>query len=440
MEQQRQAKAQGRLLLTEYVPTAPRQPQSAAPSLEMAALLMQDRLAAVQIFSHHRQSRIGAVYLGKIKRMVKNLNACFVEIVDGEQCFMPIEPNMSPFLTNRIYDGRLMEGDELLVQLERDAIKTKQAAVTTRITLRGEYFAFSMGKPYAGISKKLDNTLREHLRCLLTEWQITDADGVVSQEEGVPSFGLVVRTKAGEASGQEALLVEMRREYDDLRRRFTALFLRGKFCNSHSCLYKMGTALEEVLGTFPEGEYVEIVTDLPHIYEELIQLREQNRFSLNTKQLRLYRDDSFSLGKLYSLQTRLEEALCKTVWLKSGANLVIEQTESLTAIDVNTGKCIKLPGEQSREDILRRVNLEAAREVAWQLRLRNLSGIIIVDFMNLSTLDQEEELLRELRKLTAKDPVTVRVVDMTPLGLVEITRRKIHPSLAEQIRTSIPRG
>lgn len=438
-EQQRQMKVQGRLLFTECVFSPSGQSPSAQPSPETAALLVQDRLTAAQIFFHHRQSRIGAVYLGKIKRMLKNLNACFVEIADGEQCFLPIDPNMLLFLTNRVYDGRLKEGDELLVQLERDAIKTKQAVVTTHIALRGEYFVFSMGKPHVGISKKLDDAQRERLRDLLMEWQITDADGVVTQEEDVPSFGLVIRTKAGEAKGQEALL-NMRQEYDDLRSRFTALFLRGRFCSCHSCLYEMGTALEEVLGTFPEGEYEEIVTDLPHVYEELTQLREQKRFSLDAKQLRLYQDDSLSLEKLYSLQSKLEGALCRTVWLKSGANLIIEQLESLTAIDVNTGKCIKLPGEQSREDTLRRVNLEAAQEVARQLRLRNLSGIIIVDFINLATLDQEKELLRELQRLTAEDPVTVRVVDMTPLGLVEITRRKIHPSLAEQIRTSIQRG
>ncbi|MCM1119486.1 MAG: ribonuclease E/G [bacterium] len=438
-EPEQQMKAQGRLLLTDFAFFTPAQFSSAVQPLEMAALLVQDRLAAAQIFSPHKQSHIGAVYLGKIRRVIKNLNACFVEIANGEQCFLPMAQNMLPFLTNRTYDGRLMEGDELLVQLERDAIKTKQAVVTTRIAVKGEYFVFSMGKPHVGISRKLDDAQRERLQCLLADWQITDTDGVVRQEEGVPSFGLVVRTKAGEAVEQEALL-DMRREYDELRCRFTTLFLQGKFRRCHSCLYETGSVLEEVLEVFPQGEYEEIVTDLPHIYEELRQLSEKNRFSLKSKRLRLYQDDSFSLGKLYSIQTRLEEALCRTVWLKSGANLVIEQTESLTAIDVNTGKCIRLPGDQSLEDTHRRVNLEAAREVARQLRLRNLSGIIIVDFINLSTLDQEKELLRELRRLTAEDPVTVRVVDMTPLGLVEITRQKLHPSLAEQIQASYKRG
>lgn len=438
-ERQRQDRERGKLVITLCPPgIGGRHPEVEKERpytpYRIAALIKHDRLAAVQTFSTVRQNRIGAVYLGKIKKIVKNLNACFVEIADGEQCFMHMDrEKIVPFLTSRTYDGRLLEGDELLVQLERDAIKTKQAAATARITLQGEYFILSMGKSQAGISRKLSENQREYLHRLLEEWQITDKEGRVVQEEDVPPFGVVVRTKAGEADSEEAL-ANMRREYDRLRSQFTSLFRQGKYRTCYSCLYEAQTALEEALGLFQKEEYSEIVTDLPQVYEELAQLREQRRLSLEEKQLRLYQDDSFSLEKLYSLHTRLEEALNRTVWLKSGANLVIEQTESLTAIDVNTGKCIKLPGDQSQADTMRRVNLEAAREVAWQLRLRNLSGIIIVDFINLATLDQEEELLQELRRLTGADPVTVHVVDMTPLGLVEITRRKVHPSLAEQMR------
>lgn len=440
-EQQRREREQGKLVITlcpanigtKQRPTEDEREQRSTP-YQVAALIRQDRLAAVQTFSTTRQSRIGTVYLGKIKKIVKNLNACFVEIADREQCFMHMDEKVVPFLTNRAYDGRLLEGDELPVQLERDAIKTKQAAVTARITLQGKYFILSMGKTQAGISRKLSEARREHLRELLADWQITAPDGTVAQEEGVPPFGLVVRTSAGEADG-EAAHADMRREYECLRCQFTALFRQGRYRTCYSCLYEAGTALEETLESFPGDEYAEIVTDLPQVYQELTELKEQHRFSLEEKQLRLYQDADFPLDRLYSLQSRLTDALGRTVWLKSGANLVIEQTESLTAIDVNTGKCTKLPGDQSQEDTMRRVNLEAAREVAWQLRLRNLSGIIIVDFINLATLDQEEELLRELRRRTAEDPVTVQVVDMTPLGLVEITRRKIHPSLAEQMRS-----
>lgn len=413
-----------------------------SPPCLLAALIRQDSLVAAQVFSPDAQSRIGAVYLGKVKKVVKNLNACFVEIAHREQCFLRMgQEKVPPFLTNRVYDGRILEGDELLVQIQQEPIKSKQAAVTTRITLQGEYFVFAMGESKAGISKKLEETQKDRLRQLLVRWQAMDSEGRLPQQEGVPSFGLVARTQAGLLleRAEEIQMGEeiLRREYEQLLRQFTALFLHGQHRNCYCCLHGAGSALEEALGPFGPGEYQEVVTDLPQVQEELLRLQESGRLSLREKQIRLYQDPVLPLDRLYSLGTKLTDALGKTVWLKSGANLVVEQTESLTAIDVNTGKCIRTPGNRSSgpssEDTMRRVNLEAAREVARQLRLRNLSGIIIVDFINLATLAQEEELLQELRALVKEDPVPVKVVDMTPLGLVEITRKKVYPSLREQL-------
>ncbi len=432
--------------------------EAAAGSKEqlMSVLIRQDRLTAVQTFTPGQESRIGTVYLGKVKKIVQNLDACFVEITDREQCFLPLgKMTDSPFLTNRPYDGRILEGDELLVQIEHDAIKSKQAALTTRISIQGEYFVFSMGNSRTGISKKLNEKQRSEVKRFLMDRKIvTDASGTLVQQEGVPAFGLVVRTQAGQllgqdgaqnadakqevkadilsgASGEETAENILYREYERLRREFTDLFLQGKYRTCFGCLRKAGSALEEALRPFRADEYGEVVTDRKEVYEELIRLQSRKP-SLAEKKLRFYQDDSFSLSQLYSLQTKLEEALGKTVWMKSGANLVIEQTESLTAIDVNTGKCIAQPGGKSSEETIRRVNLEAAQEVSRQLRLRNLSGIIIVDFINLSSSDQDEELLQSLRELVKKDTVTVQVVDMTPLGLVEITRKKGNPSLSEQ--------
>lgn len=435
-ETQRREQERGRLLITVCPPGATVGDRPKSDPLMIAALLKQDRLTALQTFSSCRRSRLGAVYLGKVKKVLKNMNACFVEIADREQCFLRMDEleKAPPFLTGRVYDGRLLEGDELLVQLSQEAVKTKQAAVTTGIALRGKYFVFAVGAVKTGISKKLDPALRRQAVDFMKKAGITDGDGRPLQEEGVPPFGLVLRTQAGQAleEGEESGLLE---EYQVLRQRFTALFLRGRHRTCYSCLLEAGTALEEALSPFLPDEYEEIVTDIPQIYEESRQLF-SDMLSAGTKRLRLYQDSQLSLDKLYGLESRLQEALGKTVWLRSGANLVIEQTESLTAIDVNTGKCVKLSGEQTPKDSMRRVNLEAAVEVARQLRLRNLSGIIIVDFINLATLAQEEELLRTLRELTREDPVTVQVVDMTPLGLVEITRKKIFPSLREQMRAN----
>ena len=144
-----------------------------------------------------------------------------------------------------------------------------------------------------------------------------------------------------------------------------------------------------------------------------------------------YDDPEYPLIKLKSMETQISRALAKNVWLKSGASLVIESTEALTSIDVNTSKT---EIHKKDEETFLQINMEAAAEICRQLRLRNLSGIIIVDFINLSSKENELRLMSELKKLARKDPVPLNVVDMTALGLVEITRKRTYRPLHEQVK------
>ena len=176
-----------------------------------------------------------------------------------------------------------------------------------------------------------------------------------------------------------------------------------------------------------EADDVRIVTDLPEIYDSAREL-----YSASDRiQYDFYEDSSYPLMKLKSLETLMERVTSKRVWLRSGASLVIETTEALTSIDVNTSKAEM---HKKDEETFFRINLEAAREICRQIRLRNLSGIIIVDFINLSDREHEEQLLSELTKEARKDPVQVNVIDMTPLGLVEMTRKRTYRPFYEQIR------
>ena len=144
--------------------------------------------------------------------------------------------------------------------------------------------------------------------------------------------------------------------------------------------------------------------------------------------IRYYKDPALSLGALYSVRSELKNALSERVWLKSGAYLVIQPTEALTVVDVNTGK--NVAKKEMQENFLR-VNKEAAEEIARQLRLRNLSGMVLVDFINLTSKSAEEELLKTFRAALQKDPVPAQLIDMTALGLVEVTRKKIKRPLHE---------
>lgn len=426
---------EGKLIFTEY------------RGRQCALLLRCGRVLAVSFFSKYEPNIIGAVYIGKVKNIAKNIDACFVEIEQGEICFLPLKKASSPFLVNRIYDSRILEGDEILVQVEREAQKNKQASVTAHISLANDYFAITLGSDKVGFSSKLSRQKREKITDLFTAQGII-ADGHLNWEnlkehfddsieskriiqtilpydssEKSLSLGVVVRTKVGELAEPEEAVLHFYQSIED----FLNLIKTASTRTCFSCLLAAPSPWESILNSLADpGEYTEIVTDDPELYRLLADYCPGR---LPGKELRLYKDSDFSLSSLYSLETKLEPALKPKVWLKSGGYLVIEYTEALTVIDVNSGKNETGKGGEA----LRRINYEAAEEIALQLRLRNLSGIILVDFINMEDRESGQELLEYLRSLVRDHRVKTYVVDITPLGLVEITRKKQSRPLAEQI-------
>ena len=188
----------------------------------------------------------------------------------------------------------------------------------------------------------------------------------------------------------------------------------------YSCFYQPEPEIIRLIKNIPLDSYDEIVTDLPDLYDILIK-------AFSDKSVRLYQDEMLTLSKLYSIETHLKEALAKKVWLSCGGYLVIEPTEAMVVIDVNSGKSIG-KGKESRDYCLK-VNLEAAKEVARQLRLRNYSGMIMVDFINMEEDVDNQTLMETLDRILQEDKVRTRLVDMTPLGIVEITRKKVSKPL-----------
>lgn len=438
----------GRLLFTKY------------HEKSCVLLLQNDRLTAA---SFPEESRVGAVYLAKVANVVKNINACFVEIQPGEICFLPLKDAGFPFLVNRVYDGRILEGDQLLVQIVRDALKTKQPSVTAQISLADEYFALTLAavrtcpqsqvnsedfsknqanpktykQPKASFSKKLDAEKKRLLEKMLVEDGILTTTGTlcIADTENLspelnrilPFLGLTVRTRAAELT--EGPAEQTSEAFRRLLNEYLALFQTALHRTCYSCLKRSDT-VENMMGELlscqiaPE-EFSELVTDDSLLYS---QLEAYVKAHLPGKSLRLYEDSLLPLNKLYSLESRMEDALRERVWLKSGGYLMIQPTEALTVIDVNSGKF------EGKTDAFFRVNMEAAEEIARQLRLRNLSGIIIVDFINMNEAKSRAEVMDCLRKYVRRDKIQTVVVDMTPLGLVEITRRKITKPLREVLK------
>lgn len=294
-------------------------------------------------------------------------------------------------------------------------MKTKLAGVTTKLSLSGQYTVVSIkpkgSKDGVQVSAKLDAAKHAHFRELEELKQISGR------------FRLIVRTNAGTLDGEDALLEEARFLADTLAHILE--ITPSRTC--YSCLYRNKPDYVSFVTNAYRTEYEEVITDLPEVYETLLEPCRKADISL-----RLYEDSLLPLYKLYSVEQRLQELTDKKVWLKSGGYLVIEPTEALISIDVNTGK---YESGKDREETFYRINREAAEMIAVHLRARNLSGMILVDFINLKSRERETALLEYMRELLKKDPIPARALDMTALGLMELTRKKVAPSLAEQLRS-----
>ncbi len=396
---------------------------------KLLSLLVQDnRLLHVQVES---QSNLGNIYVGKVKNVSTNIGGCFIEITPDNLCYLPLEEikeNSSALLVNRPWDGTVKAGDELVVQVIREAMKTKLPSVTTKISFSGKYVVLSAGQTHLGISGKIKEERKKEILSFLQVNNLVNDKKICNIDESFNmSYGFVVRTNTGSLQDDELIL----NEWKTLEEKWHNLIRYARTRTCYSCLYQeMPTYIKNLRDIYDES-YDEIITDCDDIYQNLKQYFAENALTERyTTILRLYNDNKITLSSLYGIPSKIETALGTRVWLKSGGYLVIEPTEALTVIDVNSGKYENKKG--TPDNSAYKINMEAAEEIAYQLKLRNLSGIIIVDFINMKKNDNEQ-LLRYLKQLCRKDSVPTDVIDMTPLGLVEITRKKINKTLKEQL-------
>ena len=293
-------------------------------------------------------------------------------VVDNiHAAFVEFEKNKVGFLPLSECQGKTVKaGDEFVVQIKQAAVKTKQPVVTIFPDIAG--------------------------RCAV----------------------VILRTSAKAASEEE-----IRKECTGLLKQMHELMDYSEYKTRFSCLYREASFYLKYIRSLELSNFERIVTDLQSVYEEL--------YPIYGDKVELYSDDSYSLDKLLGISTKLLKANEKKVWLKSGGNLVIEPTEALTVIDVNTGKAVD--GRRNKETTFYKINCEAAIEAARQIRMRNLSGIILIDFIDMKEQEHVEELMQLLRMKLSEDKVKTVLVDITKLGLVEITRMKKNPPLREAL-------
>ncbi len=371
-----------------------------------------DVLYSVNLYEK-KTSILNNIYVGRVVNIVKNIDAAFVEISDGIICYLSLLENKNPFFLNNKNTEKICVNDLILVQVKREAIKSKRPMASCNIEIAGEYCVVIYGKTGLNISTKINNTQKKkHLKELLKNYSTDE-------------YGFIIRTNAQNAS-DEIILEDVKKSI----RRIKEVIDKAQFSTHKTCIYLAPHDYLCDLKNLNCEQLEQIIVDDKDIYNEICDYIDEEIPTLSGK-IRFY-EDEYKLENLYNLKNLLSKLLKKNVWLKSGGSIVIEPTETLTAIDVNTGKAIF--GKKNSQDTFYKINIEAATEIARQIRLRNISGIIIVDFIDMERSDYREELIKRFRELLEKDPVKTVLVDMTQLNLIEVTRKKIKQPLHEKIK------
>lgn len=382
----------------------------------VAALSEEERIVEIRLESDQEKSILGNIYTGQVENIASNIQAAFVQIEPGKRCYYSLaEAQRAVFSAGRKGNGPLRPGDELLVQVSRDAMKGKLPALTSNLNFTGRYLVLTTGDKKFGLSSKL--ALEDRHR--LSGWLKEEA------ERPDKEFGIIVRTNAADASKEEIL-----KELEWLKGRYHKAVVQGRNRTCFSLVLETEPFYVAAVRDAYGRDLDEIITDVPKIREMILGYLEEISPELKEK-LRFYQDKLLPLYKLYRVETALDAIQKEKVWLNSGGFLVIQQTEAFVSIDVNSGK---YTGKKKMEETFRKINLEAAAEIGRQLRLRNLSGIILIDFINMENPDHRDELFHVLQKLLRKDSVKSRAIDITPLHILEMTRKKVRRPVIEDIR------
>ena len=383
----------------------------------VAALSEEERIVEIRLESDQEKSILGNIYTGQVENIASNIQAAFVQIEPGKRCYYSLaEAQRAVFSAGRKGNGPLRPGDELLVQVSRDAMKGKLPALTSNLNFTGRYLVLTTGDKKFGLSSKL--ALEDRHR--LSGWLKEEA------ERPDKEFGIIVRTNAADASKEEIL-----KELEWLKGRYHKAVVQGRNRTCFSLVLETEPFYVAAVRDAYGRDLDEIITDVPEIREMILGYLEEISPELKEK-LRFYQDKLLPLYKLYRVETALDAIQKEKVWLNSGGFLVIQQTEAFVSIDVNSGK---YTGKKKMEETFRKINLEAAAEIGRQLRLRNLSGIILIDFINMQNTDHQDELFHVLQKHLRKDPVKCTAVDITPLHILEMTRQKVRRPVIEDIHS-----
>ncbi len=374
---------------------------------------------------------VGNVYAGQVRRVLPGMQSAFIDVGLERAAFLHVaDIRRADLVPGSVpIEQLLREGDSILVQVMKDPIGTKGARLTTQISLAGRFLVYIPGDEHIGVSQRIEGeeareAQRARLQGILDGRAVTDA--LIGQNAA--GGGYIIRTNAEQASDSD-----LAADVDYLRRLWAEVERRSRDASGIALLHHDLRLPLRALRDMVWEETCRIVVDSRETHQRMIEFAELYTPAA-LGQIEHYSADR-PLFDLYRIEEEIERALGRRVDLKSGGYLIIDQTEALTTVDVNTGGFV---GNKNFDETVFKTNLEAAQVIARQLRLRNLGGIVIIDFIDMDLPEHREAVLAELQRAVSRDRMRIGVNDFTPQGLVEITRKRTRESLAHVLCEQCP--
>jgi ribonuclease G len=401
------------------------------------ALLEKTTLVELHIDRGGEQGIAGNLYKGRVTRVLPGMQAAFVDIGLDKAAFLHVSdvgkgrgappalaaeddgdeapPKPASGRTETVpIEQQLAKGDELLVQVAKEPIGTKGARVTTHVSLPGRYLVFTPGAPHVGISRRIEDPAeRDRLHAICTEERPTDG-------------GLIVRTACEGATKRE-----IRQDVRFLSRLWTRVQRTADESVAPALVHAdLDQVLRIVRDSFT-ADVERLTIDRPADHARVLEFVREFMPRL-TSRVHLYQGAT-PLFEQHGVEAKIDRALERRVWLKSGGYLIFDQTESLTTVDVNTGRYV---GKTNSEETMVRTNLEAAEQVVQQLRLRNIGGIIVIDFIDMENPADRTRVVEALQNAAKRDRARANVHRISELGLVQMTRKRTRESLEQVLTTT----
>jgi len=399
---------------------------------ETRAAFLEDRRVVEVFIERAAQERVvGNIYRGKVENVLPGMSAAFVNIGLERNAFLYVDDardyeKLVEAGNSRSRNGRsktrgikdvLKQGQSIIVQVTKEPIGTKGARIVTHLTIPGRYLVLMPTVDHIGVSRRIqDEKERERLKKLAKSLRPR-------------GMGLIVRTLAegqcqSELEQDAQFLIKV---WEQIQRRAKRTRTPGLLYKDHDLIYRL---VRDCFST----EFNRFIVDSREEYNKVLEILDTLSPRLRSRVF-YYHDENIPIFEFYGVEADLKRALKRKVWLESGGYLVIDQTEALTSIDVNTGK---YTGSKNLADTVLKTNLEAAAEIARQLRLRDIGGIIIIDFIDMASSGHEQKVLAKLEEEVKKDKNKTHVLGFTNLGMVEMTRKKTRQNIGDFLQRPCP--